>query len=113
MACIFCKIVNNELSADIIFQNDKVIIFKDINPQAETHLLVVPKEHIDSVDSAGSEDVIKDLISAAKEVARQKNLEGYKLVFNVGEKAGQTVNHLHMHLLAAKPGEKMHAQLNV
>ena len=98
MACIFCKIVNNELPADIVFQNEKVIIFKDINPQAKTHLLIMPKEHIDSVDSEGSENIVRDLISAAKELVRKNNIKDYELVFNVGKK--QIIKHLHMHLLA-------------
>ena len=98
MACIFCKIVNNELPADVVFQDEKVIVFKDINPQAKTHLLVVPKEHIRSIDSVGSEDIMRDLIKVAKEIIQKNNLKDYQLIFNAGKQ--QIIKHLHMHLLS-------------
>ena len=100
--CIFCKIVNKEINSDIVDEDDSVIIFKDINPKAEIHLLIVPKEHIESIQSNGSEKVAEKLILKAKQIAKEKGLEGYRLVFNVGKEGGQTVNHLHLHFLAGK-----------
>ncbi len=100
--CIFCKIVNKEINSDIVDEDDSVIIFKDTNPKAEIHLLIVPKEHIESIQSNGSEKVAEKLILKAKQIAKEKGLEGYRLVFNVGKEGGQTVNHLHLHFLAGK-----------
>lgn len=102
MECIFCKIVNKEISSEIVYEDDKIISFKDINPQAPIHLLIVPKKHIPSVDHIGVEDktLMGELILAAQKIARDKNLEGYRLQINVGRPAGQIVDHLHIHLLA-------------
>ncbi len=100
MKCIFCKIINKEIKSDIVYENKKVISFKDAHPQSPIHLLIVPKKHISSVASDNSENIIKDLIVASKKITKEKNITDYKLLFNVGRKAGQTVDHLHMHLLA-------------
>jgi len=102
--CLFCKIANKEKEADIVYENDNFVVFKDINPKAEVHLLVVPKKHIESVKTLKQQnkDLIAGLILTAKTIANQKNIEGYKLVVNVGEKGGQIVPHLHLHLLAGK-----------
>lgn len=100
MECIFCKIAKGEAPAEIIYQDEHSIAFPSIDPKAETHILIVPKEHIESVDSDGSEQVIANLIMATKKVAREKGLDGYKLIFNVGKGGGQTINHLHLHLLS-------------
>ena len=100
--CIFCKIANKEMPSEIVYENDKVVAFRDIAPQAAVHLLIVPKQHIESIKSQGSEGAVKELILAAKEIAGQKNLAGYKLLFNVGREAGQTIDHLHLHLLSGK-----------
>lgn len=98
--CIFCKIINKELPSKVIYEDEQVLAFKDINPQAKVHLLIVPKKHIESIQSDGSEDVVSDLILAAKKIVQQKNIPGYKLAFHVGKAGGQIVDHLHMHLLA-------------
>ncbi|MDD4990220.1 MAG: histidine triad nucleotide-binding protein [Candidatus Pacebacteria bacterium] len=98
--CIFCKIVKRELPGDIVYENEKVLAFKDINPKAPVHILIVPKQHIESVNSENSENIIKDLILGAKDIIKRDAIGGYKLVFNVGKEAGQTVPHLHVHLLA-------------
>jgi len=103
--CIFCKIINKELPGDIVFEDDNVIAFKDIDPKAPIHLLFVPREHIESINSEGAENVVKDLILAAKKVIKRDDIKGYKLVFNVGREAGQSVDHLHMHLLSGGPSE--------
>lgn len=102
MSCIFCKIINKEAPSDIVYEDEKVIVFRDRSPQAPVHLLIAPKRHIESVVSDFSEEVIKDLVVAAKEIAKQKEFKGFKLLLNVGKEGGQTVDHLHMHLLAGK-----------
>jgi histidine triad (HIT) family protein len=105
MECIFCKIINKELPADIVYENKKVIVFKDIKPAAPVHLLILPKKHIFSVDHIEIKDkrLIGELILTAQKIAREMKLEGYKLQINVGRKGGQIVDHLHLHLLS---GEK-------
>ncbi len=98
--CIFCKIINKEIPTEIVFEDEQTIVFKDIHPQAPTHLLIVPKNHLESIKSDGSEQVASQLIAAAKTIAKQKGLDGYKLSFNVGKEGGQIVDHLHLHLLS-------------
>lgn len=100
MDCIFCKVINREVPSDIVYETREVLVFKDINPKAEIHYLLVPKKHIESVMSFGSEQVLGKLIKTAKEIAGKENIEGFKLVLNVGQKGGQTIPHLHMHFLA-------------
>lgn len=104
MDCIFCKIVNKEAPADIIYEDDKIIAFKDVNPYAPIHLLIVPRKHIPSVNHVEIDDkaLIGDLILAAQKIAKEKNLKGYKLLINVGRSAGQIIDHLHIHLLSGK-----------
>ncbi|MDD5738569.1 MAG: HIT domain-containing protein [Candidatus Pacebacteria bacterium] len=103
MDCIFCKIVNKELPADIVYENENVLAFKDIHPKAAVHILVVPKIHIESINSENSENIVGDLILAAKNIIKRDNITGYKLLFNIGREGGQMVDHLHMHLLAGNP----------
>jgi histidine triad (HIT) family protein len=103
--CLFCKIINRELSGEIVYEDDRVLAFGDIHPRAPIHLLLVPKSHLTSIQDDGSEDVAKELVLAAKHIAKEKDLSSYKLVFNVGREAGQTVNHLHLHLLSGGPSE--------
>jgi len=100
MDCVFCKIIHKELPAQIVYEDNKVMAFKDIHPKASYHILLVPKEHIESVNSERSEEKIKDLIFAVKHIISKEGISDYKLVFNVGKKAGQTIEHLHMHCLA-------------
>lgn len=101
MDCIFCKIATGELSSDVIYEDDAVKVFKDIHPKAPVHLLVIPKRHIESIThlEADHADVIAKLVYAAKRIAAERGLAGYKLVFNVGREGGQMVDHLHLHLL--------------
>lgn len=104
--CLFCKIRDGEIPADIVFENDDVLAFSDVNPQAQVHLLIIPKKHISTVNDVVDEDqpVMGKLFAAAKELAKQNgvNEEGYRLVVNCNEKAGQTVFHIHMHLLGGR-----------
>jgi len=98
--CIFCKIANKELPADVVFEDENILAFRDIYPKASTHILIIPKQHIESINSENSENITKDLILTAKNIIKRDSIKGYKLVFNVGKEGGQTVNHLHMHLLS-------------
>lgn len=102
--CLFCKIAERKIPADIIFENDHVLAFRDISPQAPVHILVIPKEHISSPEeiSEANSAVAGKVIAAAAEIAKQNDLEGYRLVFNCNEIAGQTVFHLHCHLLGGR-----------
>ena len=104
--CIFCKIVKKEIPSEMVYENEKVAVFKDINPLAPIHLLLIPKVHIESIDDLKSKDkdLIGEIILTAKKIAKEKGLaeSGYRLVFNVGKNAGQTVEHLHLHLIGGK-----------
>ena len=104
--CLFCKIANKEISSDIVYEDDKFLGFQDINPQAPVHILIVPKKHIPSVDHLELEDkeLIGELFLVAQKIAREQGIAkaGYRLVFNVGRKAGQTVDHIHLHLIGGK-----------
>lgn len=104
--CIFCKIVNGEIPADIVYEDEKYMAFKDINPKAPIHILIIPKEHIEKladIDDA-SKNVIGDMAIVANKVAKQLGIDktGYRVVINNGPDAGQEVYHIHMHLLGGK-----------
>lgn len=96
--CIFCKIVTKELPGKIYLEEPDFLVFHDINPMSEFHLLIVPKEHIASVREADS-ILISKMIEIANKIAKSENLAGYKLLFNVGERGGQVIFHLHLHLI--------------
>ena len=100
MDCIFCKIINEKKESKIIFENDKIIVIKDINPEAKTHLLIIPKKHIESVKEIkeGDKELMGEMFLVAKKVAEEKELNHYQLHINVGRGAGQMVDHIHMHL---------------
>jgi histidine triad (HIT) family protein len=102
--CIFCKIAKGEIPSAKVFENDKIIAFNDINPKAKVHILVVPKKHIESVKhlEEADKELIGELVFAAKTIAKDKNLQGYKLVINVGREGGQLIDHLHLHLLSGE-----------
>jgi len=106
--CIFCKIINKELPSEIISEGEKFIVIQDIKPVARLHLLIIPKKHIPSMNDLSSEDkeLIGDMVLLAKKIAKDRGVQdtGYRLVFNAGTDAGQTVDHLHLHLLG---GEKL------
>jgi len=104
MDCIFCKIINKEVKSQIVEENDKVVAFYDISPKADVHILVAPKKHIASVKELSQQDkmIVAEMILTAREIAAKKGLNGYKLVINVGREGGQTVEHLHLHLLGGK-----------
>lgn len=105
--CIFCKIINKELDAEIVYEDDKVLAFKDINPAAPVHILVTPRKHIPTLLDIEKDDeaLIGHLHSVANEVARAFKIDkkGYRIVINCGRDAGQIVFHLHLHLLGGRP----------
>jgi len=100
MDCIFCKIINKELPTEIIFENNNIIVIKDVNPKSKTHLLVIPKKHIESIKEIKEEDkeLMGELLITARKVAEEKELDNYQLHINVGHGAGQIIDHIHMHL---------------
>lgn len=104
--CLFCKIQQGEISADIVFESDDVLAFRDVNPQAPVHILIIPRKHIATVNDLkqNHEQIMGRLFSVAKIIATQEGVdeEGYRMVVNCNEKAGQTVFHIHMHLLAGR-----------
>ena len=102
MDCVFCQIAQHQVSSEIVAEDDQVIVFKDINPKAKVHWLIVPKKHIHSVAAveAGDWGLVLETIKKAAALAKELGLAGYKLVFNVGREGGQMVDHLHLHLLA-------------
>lgn len=105
MDCVFCKIVRKELPSDILQESDKAVIFKDIRPLAPVHYLIVSKKHISSIKDISHDDeaMLGHLVLMAKEAAENLNLQGYKLVFNVGRDGGQIIDHIHLHLLGGWP----------
>jgi histidine triad (HIT) family protein len=104
--CVFCGIAAGTIPARIVYQDDSVVAFEDLYPQAPSHILLIPRVHVESLDELGPEDegLAGRLILAAAEVARQKGLSrgGYRVVANTGEYGGQTVYHLHLHLLGGR-----------
>ena len=105
--CLFCKIVKGDIPSTIVYRDDQVTAFRDINPAAPTHILIVPNKHIDSVNvlTAGDEPLIGHLFTTAKHLAAQEKIEqgGYRLIMNTNADAGQTVFHIHLHLLGGAP----------
>ncbi|HVQ36677.1 MAG TPA: histidine triad nucleotide-binding protein [Pyrinomonadaceae bacterium] len=105
--CLFCRIISKEVPADFVYQDDRSVVFRDINAQAPTHLLVIPLEHIESLDEAGQKDeaLIGHLLRVAARVANDAGLgeTGYRTVINNGAGVGQSVFHLHVHVLGGRP----------
>jgi histidine triad (HIT) family protein len=105
--CLFCKILAGDIHAEVIYESDDAVAFRDINPQAPTHVLIIPRRHIATINDlqAGDESVVGSLYLAAKTIAAQEGLaeDGYRVVMNCNEGAGQTVFHLHLHLLGGRP----------
>ena len=103
--CLFCKIIAGEVPATMVYRGIDIVAFRDIHPQAPTHILVVPIKHIESVAAMqpGDVDLIGRLISTAKDIAHNEGLAGFRLVVNTGREAGQSVFHLHVHILGGRP----------
>jgi histidine triad (HIT) family protein len=107
--CLFCKIIAREIPASIVYEDDRVLAFNDINPQAHTHVLVVPKRHIESLNALAADDdpIVGEVVRRAAAIAKERGISegGYRTVFNTNRDAGQTVFHVHLHLLG---GRTMH-----
>ena len=107
--CLFCRIINGEIPASIVYKDDRVVAFNDINPQAPTHVLIVPRRHIASLNELSTEDdgIVGEVVRRAAAIAKERGIAagGYRTVFNTNAGAGQTVFHIHLHLLG---GRSMH-----
>lgn len=106
MDCVFCKIADGEIPSDIIYEDEKVIAFNDQDPQAPIHFLVIPKKHIESLAKLDEDDrdLIGHIFMVIKKITEDLGLEnGYRIVNNTGEDGGQTVKHMHFHVLAERP----------
>ncbi len=105
MDCVFCKIINGEIPSKTVYENDSVLAFHDINPGAPVHVLVVPKQHIRSIDHVdeGNVDAVKEIMLAIPKIANELGLdEGYRVITNIGQHGGQSVHHLHFHILGGE-----------
>jgi histidine triad (HIT) family protein len=104
--CLFCRIVAREIPASIVYEDDRMIAFNDINPQASTHVLVVPKRHIESLNALAPADdaIVGELVRRAAAIAKERGIAagGYRTVFNTNRDAGQTVFHIHLHLIGGR-----------
>jgi histidine triad (HIT) family protein len=100
--CIFCKIASGYFNTTFFYQDSELVIFSDINPQAPIHMLIVPRKHITSLNSSIDDGTVVSIFNAIKTVQSKINLSDYRVVINTGEKAGQTVFHLHIHFLAGR-----------
>lgn len=107
MDCLFCKILEGEIPAERVYEDDQVIAFRDINPQAPFHCLIIPRKHIATLNDIADNDreVVGHMIQAASKIAQQQGFDqdGYRTVFNCNTHGGQTVYHIHLHLLGGKP----------
>ena len=106
MECIFCRIAAGEIPSDTLYQDDEVMAFRDINPVTPTHVLIIPKRHIESLAALPDDEtpIIGHMVRVANQIARQEGIaeKGYRLVISSGEDGGQVVPHLHMHLLGGR-----------
>lgn len=105
MDCLFCKIISGEIPSDKVYEDEKIYAFKDIDPQAPVHILIIPKKHIDSLDEIDESDseLLSYILLKIKDLAKEFELDkGYRVVINTKEDGGQSVNHLHFHLLGKR-----------
>lgn len=106
MDCLFCQIAQQEIPADIVYEDDIVMVFKDINPKARVHHLIIPKKHIANFSQLSATDaqVLVKIMYTAKRIAREEGIDqsGYRLIFNVNDDGGQEVQHLHLHLIGGQ-----------
>ena len=104
--CLFCKIINRDIPGSIVYEDDRVLAFNDINPRAPTHVLIVPKRHITSLNDLSVEDdqLVGELVRRAAAIAKERGISagGFRTVFNTNRDAGQTVFHIHLHLLGGR-----------
>lgn len=108
--CIFCKIVERKIPSEMIYENDKIVVFKDIHPKAKVHLLVVPRTHIKSLADASLDhaDLLSEMLLLLPKLAKEQGLmHGFRTVINTGEGGGQEIDHIHFHLLGGSILPKM------
>ncbi len=101
--CIFCKIANKEIPSNLVYEDEYTVAFNDLSPQAPTHVLVIPKKHYASLNELDDEKLMSALLTAVKNVVTKLGITEYRTVINTGESAGQTVFHLHIHILSGRP----------
>jgi len=105
--CLFCKIIERKIPSTVVYEDDRVMAFTDIDPQAPTHVLIVPKRHIATLNDIGTEDdqIIGELVRRAAAIAKERGFSesGYRALFNTNRGAGQSVFHIHLHLLGGRP----------
>lgn len=106
MDCLFCRIVRREIPASIVYEDERLLAFNDINPQGPTHVLVVPKRHIESLNDLSPDDdqIVGELVRRAAAIAKERGIaaKGFRTVFNTNREAGQTVFHIHLHLIGGR-----------
>ena len=104
--CLFCRIVDKEIPAEIVFESDKLLAFKDVDPQAPVHILIIPKEHITTTNDLSNKhkELVGDILLTAKQLASEYDIaeDGYRIVFNCNKNGGQAVYHIHLHLLGGR-----------
>ena len=100
--CIFCNIIAGKFGTKFIYENEFAVVFNDINPKADIHLLVVPKTHVESLNELDDEILLGKLMQTVKEVTKKEGIKSYKTIINTGKEAGQEVFHLHIHILAGR-----------
>ena len=98
--CIFCKIINGDFGTEFVYENEYAVVFKDINPKADIHLLVVPRLHVESLNELDDEALLGKLMMTVKDATKKLGIKSYKTVINTGKEAGQVVFHLHIHILS-------------
>ena len=98
--CIFCKIINGDFNTEFVYENEYCVVFKDINPQVNIHLLVVPRLHVESLNELNDENLLGKLMMSIKDVTKKLGINSYRTVINTGKEAGQEVFHLHIHILS-------------
>ncbi len=100
--CIFCKIINGDFGTEFVYENEDAVVFKDINPKADTHLLVVPRVHVESLNELNDAALLGKLMMTVRAAAGKAGLKSYRTVINTGKEAGQEVFHLHIHILSGR-----------
>ena len=100
--CIFCKIANKEIPTEFVYEDEHVVAFRDLNPQAPVHVLVIPKEHYASINEVTDKEVFAHLMYGVQKTAEKLNIKEYRTVVNTGAAAGQTVFHIHVHVLSGR-----------
>jgi histidine triad (HIT) family protein len=100
--CIFCKIANKEIVTDLLYEDKYIVAFKDIEPVAPEHILVIPKTHYATIEDVDNFDILSHIFSKVPQIAKNRGLKDYRIVINKGENAGQTVFHLHIHIVGGR-----------